>query len=186
MKFPFSFLVLALLCTSCSQTRSITEHYIKNNVEEHVPKERSAIRTYSIYKSMVSSTSATYLELTGYKYKGTKGLVVGADRYYRYRAKLTGLPVEGAEVTYVVLSVEECEALLAKEAVLQTAIKIAEKARTGEEVYEDYTVKEGFFISYRKYPGTSKPMKLDIWVDGFKYTVPARTFVNKLKKFMAY
>lgn len=185
MKFLFPLLSI-VLCTGCMQTRSITEEYIKNYVEEHVPGSRSAIRTYSIYKSQVTSTSTTYLELTGYKYKGTKGLVIGADRYYRHRAKLTGLPVTGAEVTYITLSMEECEALLAKEAVMRTAIKIADKPIYREEVYEDYTVNDELFISYRKYPGKSTPMWLDIWIKGSKYPIPKTKFLDRLKRFMAY
>lgn len=178
--------LIMTLGTSCTQTRSLTEQYIKTEVEQHDPQARSSIRTYSIYKSPVSSTSTKYLELTGYKYNGTKGLVLGADRYVRYRAKLTGMPVAGTEVTYIVLTEAECQSMLDREPVIKTAVKTAAKAMASEEVYEDYTVNDRLFMSYRKYSGVSTPTKIDLWVEGHKYTLPANTFLKKLRKFMAY
>jgi hypothetical protein len=175
-----------MLVSSCTQTRSLTEQYIKTEVEQHEPRARSSIRTYSIYKSPVSSTTTKYVELTGYKYNGVKGMVLGADRYTRYRAKLTGMPVAGIEVTYVILTEAECQAMLDFEPVIRAALKSAPRGGAGEEVYEDYTVKEGVFISYRKYVGMSSPTKIDLWIDGHKYTLPANTFLKKLRKFMAY
>jgi hypothetical protein len=175
-----------LFCSSCMHTRSITEQYIKTNIEKHTPLTTSSIRTYSIYRSSVSAATTTYLELTGYKFDGTKGLVIGADRYYRSRAKLTGLPVEGMEVTYLQLTVAECQAILEQEPQIKAQLRAAAKPSMSEEVYQYYTVNDRLFMSYRRTTTSSQPINLDLWIDGFKYSVPAKTFTKKLRKLLTY
>lgn len=178
--------LIATLGTSCMQTRNITEEYIKNNIEDHKPGSISSIRTYSIYKTQTTTSTTRYLELTGYKYKGQKGLVIGADLYGRSSAPLTGLPVDQVRVTYVVLSEEQCRQILDNEIVIKTELKNAPKAVVYEEVYSDYSVTEDVFISYRKTMNRSTPTAIDIWVDGHKYSIPGAAFKKKMRKFLSY
>jgi hypothetical protein len=167
------------------QSRYITEQYIKTNIEEHVPKSLSTIRTYSIYKSMQTTTTNRYIELTGYKYQGRKGLVIGADRYYRTAARATGLPVDVAAVTYVELTEAEARDMEENIAVIRTKLK-ADKAAMSEEVYHDFTVNGDVFISVRRSASSSGSTYVYLWVKGEKYTMPASTLPKKLKKFLDY
>lgn len=178
--------LIAALGTSCMQTRNITEEYIKNNIEDHNPRSTSSIRTYSIYKSQTTTSTTRYLELTGYKYNGQKGLVIGADLYGRSGAPLTGLPIEQVRITYVVLTEEQCRQMLEKEVVIKGELKSAPRATTSEEAYSDYTVTEDVFISYRKTASRSNPTYIDIWVGGHKYSMQGASFKKKMKKFLSY
>lgn len=188
MQFPKLLIIIpvVLFATGCIQTRSLTEEFIKTKVEDHVPGTNSTIRTYAIYQSPAGSSTEDYIELTGYKYNGVKGMVVGADRYYRYRAKLTGLPVEGADVSYVLLSETECRTMLEKEPVIWTLLREAPRAFNSEVAYQDYTVNDRVFMSYRKGAGQSSSSYIGIWVDGHKYNMPSQAFTRMMRKFLNY
>lgn len=180
------FLLAMMLWTGCMQTRYITEQYIKTKIETHTPGTTSSIRTYSIFKSTASSSTSHYLELTGFKYNGTKGLVIGADRYYDQRAKLTGLPLATAEITYIVLDEVQCKALLDSEPLLRAELKKVDRPEASEEIYQDYTIVDDLFISYKRSMSNSNTSHLNVWIDGEKYNISSRTFIRKLKKFIEY
>lgn len=179
-------LIAMLLGTGCMQSRYITEQYIKTKIETHTPGTNSSIRTYTIYKSEATSSTTHYLELTGYKYNGAKGLVIGADRYYNQRAKLTGLPLTLAEITYIVLDEAQCKALLDNEPKIWNQLLKSERPQMNEAAYVDYTVSDELFISYKRYTTDINASTLNLWVDGEKYSVPAKKITKKLRKFMTY
>ncbi len=164
------------------QTRYLTEQFIKTKIEEHKGREFSSIRTYSIYQS--SSSFKFYLEFTGYKYKEKKGLVIGADKYYLDRQKFRGDNTIIADVTYIVLNMEECKSILDNFEILQQKIN-SETPYGSEEIYHDFTVNEDLFISFRKSVyGTSTT--INFWIKGEKYIVSTRTMLIKLQEFMNY
>lgn len=168
------------------QTRYITEQYIKNNIETHERGALSNIRTYSIHQQATKSTASRYVELTGYKYHGQKGMVIGVDRYYRTAARQTGLPMDMTAYTYVVLTEAEAKAMHNNIATIRGEIKAEARPRYGEEVYVDYTVNENVFISVRRTAGNSRTTVIHLWVKGEKYTLKFSSFPKKLKKFLDY
>lgn len=170
----------------CSQTRSLTEEYIKTKVESHEPETHGSIRTYTIFKSMAGTSSPRYIELTGYKYNGVKGMVIGADRYFKLREKTFGLTTVGTEVMYVQLSEAECRTMFEKQPELKSLSQKSPRVIMSEEAYQDYTVNDRVFMSYRKAAGSSSAAKLDIWVDGHKFTMSTMKFVKKMGKFLKY
>lgn len=185
MKAPIA-AAIAIILTGCMQTRYITERYIKNDIEVHTPGTTSGIRTYSIYKSMQSSSSNRYVELTGYKFNDQKGLVIGADRYYRTVGRSTGIPIDLAQYTYVALSESEARAMHDHIEVIRNKVKSEAKPKPSEEVYSDYTVNKDLFISVRRSAATSGKTYIYLWVKGEKYTLTSTTLPKKLKKFLDY
>jgi len=167
------------------ESRYITEQYIKTSIEEHAPESLSTIRTYTIYRGIQTTATSRYVELTGYKYKGRKGLVIGADRYYRTTARMTGYPVDVAAITYVELTEAETRAMLENISVIRSELK-GDKALMNEEVYHDYAVNGDVFISVRRSASTSGSYSVYLWIRGEKYTLPASTLPKQLKRFLDY
>lgn len=176
---------LLVLLTGCMQTRYITEQHIKNNVEQHNKNEFSTIRTYTIYKGR-SYGSSEYIELTGYKYRKNKALVIGADSYYNARKKFENDNTIIADITYLELSLSECQSILDNYKVIRERIE-KEMPKFNEEIYHDYTVSDDLFISFRKARfKTYGTTFINFWIDGEKYSVPTRKIMRKLEKFMKY
>jgi hypothetical protein len=131
------------------------------------------------------NSGTTRIELTGYKYNGKKGLVIGADRYYTIRYKYSGNVVRVLDdIDYVHVSEEQCNGILAKISELETKIK-AEKPVTDETVYWDYMVNDELILSFAKGNGASLSLT-HIWIKGEKYSVPKTALVSKLKTFLKY
>lgn len=180
----FSFGLITLLFTGCTQTRYITEKYIKTNIEKHMEGDFSTIKTYAIFKG-TSQSGGSYLELTGYKYANTKGLVLGADKYYMARQKYKGDQTVIAEITYINLNMAQCRDIITNYKILMERIK-TEKPKLGEDIYHDFTVSKDLFISYKKSPGGSAVNYIDFWIAGERYRVSTKTIISNLKKFVDY
>jgi hypothetical protein len=166
------------------QTRYITQQHIKTKIEKHNPGNFSSMRTYNIFKGRTYMRNA-YIEFTGYKYENTKGLVIGADKYYLARQKFHGDKTVIAEISYVELTLAQTNAILENYKDLQQSVK-AEKVKLNEEVYHDYTVSEDLFISFRKISGSSSYNYIDLWINNEKFTVSTAKIMSKLQKFIEY
>lgn len=175
--------LLVATLTGCATTRGITEQYIKTELEEHEPGEYSEIRTFPIYQSSASSAATQYLELTGYKYKGAKGLVVGADKYFRQRPKFVGDQSAVAKINYVPLTDAQAQKLASVVDELLNKLR-SNKATTGsEEMYQDYTITPELFVSYKR---SRVGMIPSLWVNGMKFPFTKEKFLNKMKRFLEY
>jgi hypothetical protein len=177
------FILIVFLISGCMRTRYITERYIKTKIENHTSNQFSSIRTYSIYKS--EPGAPTYLELTGYKYKGNKALVIGADRYFNARKIFPGDLTKKVDIYYLELTIDEVNMIIANHEALLKKIK-SEKLKKNEEVYHDFTINESLFISLHKTSTKSGDLNIDFWLYGEKYSVKTRTIIGKLEKFMKY
>ena len=177
-------ILLATLLNGCTQTRYITERYIKTSIESHELGKYSNIKTFPIFKRVLNGGKA-YLELTGYKYANNKALVIGADKYYSERPKFKGDESISAQITFIELNIEQCQAIVSNYKILQDKIK-AERPKINEEVYHDYSVSKDLFISYKKSRGSSTVTYINFWIKGEKYRVPTKTIINKLNKFLDY
>jgi len=178
-------LVLTLLFSGCMHTRYITERYIKTNVETHIEGKFSSIRTYSIFADITTDKSGR-LELTGYKYGTKKGLIIGADKNYILREKKQGeQPIIATEVTFIELSLPQCQGILDNYQELENRIG-AEHPLPNEEVYQDYAVSPDLFISFKKQAFHSDISVLDLWIKGEKYPITERNVIKKLIKFINY
>lgn len=182
IKFILPVLV-SIFMVGCMQSRYITERFIKTNIENHNVGEFSSIKTFTIFKG-TSFGGGSYLELAGYKYGTTKGLVIGADKYYLARQKFKGDNTIIAQIEYIELSFDQCNSILGNYSELQDKIS-AEKPRMNEEIYHDYTVSKDLFISYRK-SSASNSLYIDLWIKGEKYSIATSSFINKLNKFIEY
>ena len=179
-----SSVLLAFLLTGCMQTRYITEKYIKTKIENHNEGEFSTIKTLTIFKG-TSYGGGAYLELTGYKYANSKALVLGADKYYMARQRFTGNQTIIADITYIELSLAQCQDIITNYKILKDKIK-TEKPRMSEEIYHDFTVSKDLFISYRKSSGSSTVTYIDFWIQGEKYRISTQAIIKKLNKFISY
>jgi hypothetical protein len=177
-------LLCALLSLSCTQTRYITERHIKTEIEKHVEGETSTIRTYSIYKGN-SLDGAVYLEMTGYRYKDKKALLIGADRYYLARPKFKNDPTIILEYSFIELTFAQCKAITENYKGIQQKA-ISENPRKGEEIYHDYTVSKDMFISFKNKRGQRAGDIINLWIKGEKYQINTKTLISKLNKFLEY
>lgn len=182
--FLISSFVSLFLLSGCIQTRYITERFIKTNVENHKEGNFSSIKTYSIFQG-ATITGGTYLELTGYKNGSTKGLVIGADKYYAARQKFKGDQTVIGNITFIELNLAQCNTILEKYKLLQQKIK-SEKPKINEEIYSDYTVSKDLFISYKISSINKSVTYIDFWIDGEKYHIATKTIMKKLTKFINY
>jgi hypothetical protein len=185
--YPFSVLCIFLCFTGCKNTRYLTEAYIKNNIEQHIPGNQSHIRTFSIYQgfSIANKKSSAYIEFTGLKYNKTKQLVVGADYYYMVRNNLKTQISVLREPGYVVLELNDCLNILNSYTSLQEKLS-GDLPIPNEEIYYDYSVSPDMFISFRKAIGYRGKRNIDVWISGDKYTIKTRKFIMKLKRFINY
>lgn len=174
---------MAFVATGCVTPRSITEQYIKTKIEVHTPGAYSDIRALPIFKSTLTSTNTHYVELTGYKYKGAKGLVIGADRYSKAREKFLGDQTLIAEVSYVTLTETEARKMLGVLTELYTVAKRDKATEFSEVMYRDYTINDRLFVSYKK---TSGGTKASLWIDGVSFPVSRYKFLQELEDFLEY
>lgn len=177
------FVAILMLLSSCMTTRSLTESYIKNNIQQHLVKQEDEIRITPIYKSEGVS-GRSYVEFTGYKYKGVKGLVIGGDKYYISPSNMRAQPVIEGRFQYVVLTEEEARAMLSEITSLRAKAKVA-RTKSPEVAYEDYTVNDDLFISFKG------SLSLNLWMgtEGMrtKYEMSSySTIERKLRKFLNY
>ncbi|WP_159468309.1 hypothetical protein [Dyadobacter sp. 3J3] len=179
--------VYAILSISgCRQARYITERHIKTDIEKHEVGKQSNIRTYSIFKGNTIGMSR-YIELTGYKLNGEKGLIVGADRNYITRVKYKGAVAvsEYTNVDFIHLNIDQTKSILSNYSVLVEKIK-NEKPQVNEEVYYDFTVSKDCFISFRRTNMGNNTEYIYFWINGEKYQLRTAVLINRLKKFVAY
>jgi hypothetical protein len=177
------YLIVIFAITSCAQTRSITEEYIKNNIEIHVPNEYSSIRTFNIYQSSIGI--GTYIEFTGHIFLGKKGLLIGVDRYYRERPQFKGDQSVIARIDFIDLTEEECKLLLSKIEPLYEKLK-DKKCRNNESIYQDFTINKDLFVSIKKESFSGSSAYVDLWIYGKKYTISPWSLTNILQLFLAY
>ena len=178
------------MCTGCLTTAALedpTEHYIKTQVEQHDSGQQSTVRIFPLI-NLTATNCSTELQLTGYKYDGSKNIVI-CVRPFHMGGK-TGATKVYDSLTFVELNVEEVRAIVTNYQTLEQKI-LAEKPVPGEYVYHDYTVNDRVFISYR---GTLNPvlkqviqsLTIDMWVNSVKYSLPARDLMDKLQVFLSY
>ena len=182
MRSTIPLLFVALLA-SCTVPRALTEQYIKTEIEQHVPEQHSDIRMLSVFRQEVT-LEGTYIEMTGYQYKGAMGLVIGADRYYKARKLYPTDDTKIAEPTYMILDPIQARHLY--EIIDQVyALNHADQPNTQSEVmYRDFTISEDLIVSYQKLQ-TGLP-HLSLWIDGYKYPINGVALKMGLTKFLNY
>ena len=191
-KYPIIyFILISPFFFGCKQTRSITENYIKTEIQPHKSGELGTIKTYSIYNK-ISKDRSSYLEFTGYKMNGTKGLVIGADKYYSIRPKFEGEQAKLSVITYIVLTEIECN-LIMQNYILMLSLSNEDRPIKNEEIYQDYTVNKDLFISVHKRfmegdeeGGLMDPDLVYFWIQGEKYSISSTQLFSKLKLFLKY
>lgn len=183
MKALILSLCIIIIFTKCSHTRLVTEQFIKNEIEKHENKEFSSIRIYSLYKKKLSDV--TFIELSGYKYNGEKKLVITADKLSSLKKAYKEDNTKLQKIKFVVLDVNQCEGILNNYQKLKELIK-NEKQKRSEDIYSDYTISKDFFISFKRMKKHQGMEKMDLWINGEKYTVVTQEIINKLNKFIEY
>lgn len=182
MKKIILFILSTFLLSGCLKSRYLTEQYIKTQIEQHEENQFSSIKTYTIYKG-VSNDGKSYLELTGYKYKNTKGLVIGADKYYNVGSKNN--PSYVANIKYIVLTNQQAQNIVDNFSILNDKIK-REKPYKNEEIYHDFTVSDNLFISLKKSGKISPSQYINFWILDEKFSITSYSVLENLKKFMKY
>lgn len=179
--------LITLVMAGCKQTNYITEYYIKNMVEKHVPGNQSTIKCYSIYQgtSQTNKNASSYIEFTGVKYQDMKKMIIGTDIRSVSHSMLKSGAVVTSEPTYLILDLSECISIIANYNLLIDAIK-PEHPLPSEEIYHDYTASSDLFISFRKSIGHPNANTIDVWVAEKKFTVKTKKFIKKLKRFIDY
>lgn len=176
-------LCMIIIFTKCSHTRLVTEQFIKNEVEKHENKEFSSIRIYSLYKKKLSDV--TFIELSGYKYNNEKKLVITVDKLSALKKAFKEDETKLRKIRFVVLDEEQCKGIL--NSYLDLRIRIEnEKQKRSEDIYSDYTVSKDLFVSFKRMNKNQRMEKMDLWINGEKYTVVTKEIINKLNKFIEY
>lgn len=183
MKALILSLCIIIIFTKCSHTRLITEQFIKNEIEKHENKEFSTIRIYSLYKKKLSDV--TFIELAGYKYNGEKKLVITADKLSALKKAFKEDETKLRKIRFVILDEEQCKGIL--NSYLDLRIRIEnEKQRRSEDIYSDYTASKDLFVSFKRMKKNQKMEKMDLWINGEKYTVVTKDIISRLNKFIEY
>ncbi len=177
-------LFIVTLLAGCRTPRYITEQFIKTEIEQHNPGQFSSIKLYSIFQGKTYG-GHTYLELTGYKYNNTKGLVIGADRYYKARPRYARDETLTGNAYMVTLTADECQMILDNYEILKSKIR-NENPKNHEAIYHDLTINENLFISYSCRPGSSSGTYISLWMFDEKFVIDSDDFIKKLKKFASY
>lgn len=183
--FFLFFVTLIIIFSSCMQTRYVTEKYIKKNIEIHNPGKFSSIKLYSIYKGFTDKSQNSYLELTGYKYEDKKELVIAADKYFKARSKYLGDNTTIVEIVFIELNIEQCKSIVENHKILLNKIKEV-KPKRNEVVYQDYSVSDDLFISFRKKKGHGNPTILNLWIQGDKFSINSDLIIDNFEKFLEY
>lgn len=181
----FTTLTLALLAvtSSCTHTRPLTEQYIKTEVEKHTEGSFSTIKTYSIFKGP-SVNKTGFCDFTGYKYNDTKKLVIGADKYFFVHKNFKEDNTIKYKTDFVELTVEQCNAIITNYQIILDKVK-SESVKGSKEVTHDYTVSKDLFISYKKI-GMKKPVLIDLWIKGTKFSFDSKKTIKFINKFIEY
>jgi len=183
MKALILSLCTIVIFTKCSHTRLVTEQFIKNEIEKHENKKFNSIRIYSLYNKKLSDV--TFIELSGYKYNNEKKLVITVDKLSALKKSFKDDETKLRKIRFVVLDVEQCKGIL--NTYLDLAIRIAsEKQKRSEDIYSDYTVSKDLFVSFKRMSKNQRMEKIDLWINGEKYTVVTNEIINKLNKFIEY
>ena len=183
MKTLILCLFTIIIFVKCSHTRLVTEQFIKNEIEKHENKSFSSIRLYSLYKNKLSDV--TFIELAGYKYNGEKKLVITADKLSNLKKAFKEDETKLRKTRFIVLDEEQCKGIL--NTYLDLRIRIEnEKQKRSEDIYSDYTVTKDLFVSFKRMSKNQRMEKMDLWINGEKYTVVTNEIINKLNKFIEY
>ena len=89
------------------------------------------------------------------------------------------------KIRFIILDEDQCKGIL--NSYLDLRIRIEnEKQRRSEDVYSDYTMSKDLFISFKRMSKNQRMEKMDLWINGEKYTVVTKEIINKLNKFIEY
>lgn len=175
---------IAQIAGGCNQIRYITERHIKNEIEQHRPGEFSNVRTYVIYRAP-TTIGTRYVELTGYKYKGKKALVIGVDRIVVERKKFKEDNTLLVNFEFTELTLEQAQSILDQYKVLLDKIK-TEKPIKNESVYHDFTLSPEVFISFKKTKSNKGTDTINFWIKGEKYSMLQGKIIERLREFVRY
>jgi len=154
---------------------NVSEQFIKNNIQQHIPNEFIAMNLKTIYKSVG-------FEFIAFKSESRKGMLVRGNKYYNLPKKVESESIIKQEYDFVVLNVDELKDILVKLSTLSDKIEAKNVKRPNVEEYVDYTVSDDFFISYRKDVETYKtPRFIQLWISGLKYKILASDFEENLE-----
>jgi len=176
--------LMIFIVASCASVRYDTERYIKNNIESHQTGDFTSVRMMTLY-NQANNKDGTHLEMTAFKYKDKKGLLISAHQYYKDRKKAKE---EGDAITntaFIILDTTQCRAIINNYNLLETKIK-KENAQVDEEIFIDYTVSSELYLSLGKSKGTSIPGDIALWVKCEKYMLSTEALLATLDDFMKY
>ena len=179
MKKYILFIIGAFTIQSCMVapvvSSNVSEQFIKNNIQQHIPNEFIAMNLKTIYKSVG-------FEFIAFKSESRKGMLLRGNKYYNLPKKVESESIIKQEYDFVVLNVDELKDILVKLSTLSDKIEAKNVKHPNVEEYVDYTVTEDFFISYRKDIGIKhKPSSINLWISGLKYTMNSTSFKNSLE-----
>lgn len=179
MKKYILFIIGTLTIQSCTVvsavSSNVSEGFIKNNIQQHIPNEFNAMNLKTIYKSVG-------FEFVAFKAESRKGMLVRGNKYYNLPKKVESQSIIRQEYDFVVLNIDELEDVLSKLSSLSEKIEVKNVKHPNVEEYVDYTVSDDFFISYRKDVATYEvPRIIQLWISGLKYTILATDFEDNLE-----
>lgn len=177
----FYFILASVFLVSCASTRSITERYIKTEIEDHNIGETKSSTIHLIYQTSLALGN-DYIELAGFIDDDQKKLTIAGDKIYKYRSSFKGDPTTLRQVAFINLNEGECELILKNYKGMFDRIKDRKAKSSKEVVYEDLTINEDLFVSFSKH--RVQGIRFSIWMYGEKYTIGGKKFYESLKDFM--
>jgi len=179
-----SSLILGLIILGIASCKNLdlTENYLKNNIQHHKVGAYSTVK-YRLYSRNIGAKSNVKVEILGYKYEDTKGLLIGAVNKINLKTQYQNIVVLSNKKV-IELTVKECELIIAKKDEINKKFN-AIKTKKNENKTIDYTVNNQFVIGY-SLNSINSNIIIDLWIKGEKYTVDETYFYSILNQFILY
>ena len=183
MKKYILFTVSALMLGSCAITSAVSsnlvEQFIKTTLQEHSIGSFSEISMKTLYKGVD-------YEMVAYKTRNEKGLALLSNKYYLANLHLEVLSVY-RDSDIILFSPKEIQQVISIIPELKNQIKLKKVEDPNEEEYIDYTIKDNFYLSYRKDIASAKvPDKINLWIWDVKHTISANELISSFTSATSY
>lgn len=170
--------------TSCVQPHLVlmNEHFIKNTIQirgDSIDRVR-ATKLQSSYIQYTGSDVAIY-EVTGYKYNGKKGVVIGIGMK-EIKGVHGNFLLYDYDMVQINLTADECKKIVDRYSSLLQDLRAQTKPATNEIAYSDLRINNDLFISYSL--KSTSMSNIALWIKGHKMIAPTHTFISALEKYL--
>jgi len=145
---------------------NLVEQFIKTNIQKHSLSAYSKISLKTVYKDLD-------FEIVAYRTSSNNGLVLLSNKYFLAHSHQEVITVY-RDSDIIILNQNQITQVLTIIPELQNKIRLKKIKHPNEEEYIDFSIKENFYLSYRKDVSSYKvPDKINLWIWDVKHTIEA-------------